>query len=202
MHSVSLQMTIAMVRVMAEPKTGSGLIPVAWLTLCVVKCAPHLPYPHLPCRRVETRWRSTSSWQSGRRAPRRRPGTFRAPGTPGPARSATSPTIGREMDHTPLPDLFLYGRPGCHLCDDSRALVTAILDERRRRRAAGAGDRRARHHDRSRVGTRVLHDDPGARARRSPPRARTERRQDPPAARRRPRRADAATRPTPRTPDR
>jgi hypothetical protein len=34
------------------------------------------------------------------------------------------------MDHSPLPDLFLYGRPGCHLCDDSRALVTAILDER------------------------------------------------------------------------
>jgi hypothetical protein len=34
------------------------------------------------------------------------------------------------MDHSPLPHLFLYGRPGCHLCDDSRALVTAILDER------------------------------------------------------------------------
>jgi hypothetical protein len=36
------------------------------------------------------------------------------------------------MEQTPLPDLFMYGRPGCHLCDDSRALVTAIIDERRR----------------------------------------------------------------------
>jgi hypothetical protein len=36
------------------------------------------------------------------------------------------------MDHSPLPDLFIYGRPGCHLCDDSRALVDAILDQRRR----------------------------------------------------------------------
>jgi hypothetical protein len=35
------------------------------------------------------------------------------------------------MHDTPLPDLVLYGRPGCHLCDESRDLVTAILDERR-----------------------------------------------------------------------
>jgi hypothetical protein len=35
------------------------------------------------------------------------------------------------MHDTPLPDLVLYGRPGCHLCDESRELVTAILDERR-----------------------------------------------------------------------
>ncbi|OGO50861.1 MAG: hypothetical protein A2Z32_14075, partial [Chloroflexi bacterium RBG_16_69_14] len=30
-----------------------------------------------------------------------------------------------------LLDLVLYGRPGCHLCEESRDLVTAILDERR-----------------------------------------------------------------------
>lgn len=36
------------------------------------------------------------------------------------------------MHHTPLPDLFLYGRPGCHLCDESRELAIAILEERRR----------------------------------------------------------------------
>jgi hypothetical protein len=36
------------------------------------------------------------------------------------------------MHDTPLPDLFLYGRAGCHLCDESRDLVTAILGERGR----------------------------------------------------------------------
>lgn len=35
------------------------------------------------------------------------------------------------MHDAPLPDLVMYGRPGCHLCDESRDLVTAILDERR-----------------------------------------------------------------------
>jgi len=30
----------------------------------------------------------------------------------------------------PLPDLFLYGRDGCHLCDETRALLRAILAER------------------------------------------------------------------------
>lgn len=29
-----------------------------------------------------------------------------------------------------LPDLFLYGRPGCHLCDEARAVVVALLAER------------------------------------------------------------------------
>jgi len=33
---------------------------------------------------------------------------------------------------TPLPDLMLYGRAGCHLCDESRETLTAPLDERRR----------------------------------------------------------------------
>ena len=30
-----------------------------------------------------------------------------------------------------LPDLVLYGRPGCGLCDETRALLDALLDERR-----------------------------------------------------------------------
>jgi hypothetical protein len=36
------------------------------------------------------------------------------------------------MHDAPLPDLVLYARPGCHLCDESRELVDAILEERRR----------------------------------------------------------------------
>jgi hypothetical protein len=30
----------------------------------------------------------------------------------------------------PLPDLVLYTRPGCELCDETRGLVTALLAER------------------------------------------------------------------------
>ena len=30
----------------------------------------------------------------------------------------------------PLPDLVLYGRPGCHLCEDTRALLDALLADR------------------------------------------------------------------------
>jgi hypothetical protein len=30
----------------------------------------------------------------------------------------------------PLPDLILYGRDGCHLCDEARTLLHAILAER------------------------------------------------------------------------
>ena len=33
---------------------------------------------------------------------------------------------------TPLPDLVVYGRPGCHLCEAAVALAGALLDERRR----------------------------------------------------------------------
>jgi glutaredoxin len=29
-------------------------------------------------------------------------------------------------------DLVLYSRPGCHLCDEARAVLTALLEERRR----------------------------------------------------------------------
>jgi Glutaredoxin-like domain (DUF836) len=34
------------------------------------------------------------------------------------------------MHDAPLPDLVLYGRPGCGLCDDTRMLLEAMLDER------------------------------------------------------------------------
>jgi glutaredoxin len=34
------------------------------------------------------------------------------------------------MPATPLPDLVLYGRPGCHLCADARDILMALLGER------------------------------------------------------------------------
>jgi hypothetical protein len=30
----------------------------------------------------------------------------------------------------PLPDLVLYSRPGCHLCDDARAAIQGLLEDR------------------------------------------------------------------------
>ena len=30
----------------------------------------------------------------------------------------------------PLPDLVLYSRPGCHLCEDTRATLDALLADR------------------------------------------------------------------------
>jgi len=36
------------------------------------------------------------------------------------------------MHHAPLPDLVLYGRPGCGLCEEARALLDAILESRAR----------------------------------------------------------------------
>ncbi len=36
------------------------------------------------------------------------------------------------MADTPLPDLILYGRPECSLCDEARSLLHALLDERAR----------------------------------------------------------------------
>jgi len=32
-----------------------------------------------------------------------------------------------------LPTVVLYSRPGCHLCDDTRAALSALLDDRRAR---------------------------------------------------------------------
>ena len=37
------------------------------------------------------------------------------------------------MADSPLPDLILYGRPDCGLCDEARELITALLDDRRAR---------------------------------------------------------------------
>jgi hypothetical protein len=37
------------------------------------------------------------------------------------------------MADTPLPDLILYGRPDCGLCDDARTLLEALLADRRAR---------------------------------------------------------------------
>lgn len=36
------------------------------------------------------------------------------------------------MADAPLPDLILYGRPGCGLCDETRDLIRALIDERAR----------------------------------------------------------------------
>ena len=36
------------------------------------------------------------------------------------------------MHDASLPDLVLYGRPGCGLCDEARTILTALLDERQR----------------------------------------------------------------------
>jgi Glutaredoxin-like domain (DUF836) len=30
----------------------------------------------------------------------------------------------------PLPDLILYGRPGCHLCEDAHLIIEALLARR------------------------------------------------------------------------
>ena len=34
------------------------------------------------------------------------------------------------MAVTPLPDLYLYTRHGCHLCDNARAIVQGLLEDR------------------------------------------------------------------------
>lgn len=44
---------------------------------------------------------------------------------------------------TPLPELILYTRPGCHLCDEARAIVQGLLEGRaaRGRRVAALHER-------------------------------------------------------------
>jgi len=37
------------------------------------------------------------------------------------------------MAESPLPDLILYGRAHCSLCDEARELIAALLDDRRAR---------------------------------------------------------------------
>lgn len=46
-------------------------------------------------------------------------------------RTNPSRTIPTEMRLTPLPDLNLYSRPGCGLCDETRAFVSGLLQARR-----------------------------------------------------------------------
>ena len=49
----------------------------------------------------------------------------------GPSRGlAYNPTA---MTDTPLPDLVLYRRAACGLCDEARAMVDALLEDRRSR---------------------------------------------------------------------
>jgi hypothetical protein len=36
------------------------------------------------------------------------------------------------MHDAPLLELILYSRPGCHLCDETRTILAALLDERAR----------------------------------------------------------------------
>lgn len=36
------------------------------------------------------------------------------------------------MSPTPLPHLVLYGKPGCHLCEEARVTIEALLRDRRR----------------------------------------------------------------------
>ena len=47
------------------------------------------------------------------------------------------------MTPSHVPELLLYTRDGCHLCDDARALVQALLEER-----AAHGRRVAALHER------------------------------------------------------
>jgi len=34
------------------------------------------------------------------------------------------------MSVPPLPDLILYGRPACHLCDEARSMIALVLRDR------------------------------------------------------------------------
>ena len=90
------------------------------------------------------------------------------------------------MRDAPLPDLVLYGRPGCGLCDEARGLLIALLDERAHAGLLSPRPRRTRHRDRPGLGARLLRLDPGRRARRPAPRARDERGQAAPPPDRRP----------------
>ncbi len=45
-----------------------------------------------------------------------------------PADRGSPPTIGPVTP--PLPPLILYGRPGCHLCEDARWFLDALLADR------------------------------------------------------------------------
>ena len=71
----------------------------------------------------------------------------------------------------PLPDLFLYGRAGCHLCEEAREMVDALLG--RRPRPAGARTSSSATSTTDPDWHRAyLTDHPGAGAGRSAPRTR------------------------------
>ncbi len=40
------------------------------------------------------------------------------------------PSYNGPIVSAPLPDLFLYGRPGCHLCEDTHAVLDLLLADR------------------------------------------------------------------------
>ena len=40
-----------------------------------------------------------------------------------------------DMSVTSVPELFLYTRPECHLCDEARAIVQSLLEDRAARGA-------------------------------------------------------------------
>lgn len=54
-----------------------------------------------------------------------------------------------EMTATPLPDLILYTRPGCGLCDETRSMLQGLLEDRA---ARGAHTAHLRERDISRDG--------------------------------------------------
>src|SRR5919107_376443 len=43
------------------------------------------------------------------------------------------------LNVAPLPDLLLYARPGCHLCDEAREAIELVLADRRERGLAIPG---------------------------------------------------------------
>jgi len=75
--------------------------------------AQHSPEPTRPSRRLPAK-------------------PSRLPATAYPYGPSEAPTVQSEpMADPPLPDLILYGRPNCGLCDEARALVQALLTDRR-----------------------------------------------------------------------
>ena len=60
------------------------------------------------------------------------------------------------MRDAPLPDLVLYGRPGCGLCDETRTILDRAPRRASARRPGRPDPRRARHRDRPGLGARLL----------------------------------------------
>src|SRR5438094_9211347 len=46
------------------------------------------------------------------------------------AQLRASPRMPSEMTSAPSPQILLYTRPGCHLCEDTRTAVQGILEDR------------------------------------------------------------------------